>query len=750
MINLKQAEEAHPTPGRTLMRRRELLMSAAAITASFAGRTVFGQACPGQRAAVVIGVNRASASNLPILKAAVSGAEEVSDWLMTQNFDVKLFTDKNKPVKTHEIIDAIRALVECGTITELVVYFSGHGFVNNYAEHWLLSEAPDVNQNEAVNLYMSWYAARWSGISNVIFISDACRSTINSLGATSVIGQCIFPPKFKSPSDVDQFLATRVGNPAWEVNWSESVLNYQAIYTASFLSAFVHPTEDMIATVDGVKVVPNRKLKDYLDRDVPKRAHAKSITLEQHPESLIVCRDTIYIGRVSAAAAAAAPPPPPQAIVTIQDVANDAIAGAHGGVGPVTPERGSATQIANVALKSGFLDAQQRILAAQTHQLEQVETKLVLPSDVLFPSGGYQLSSNGKQALNQSMQNLQNPSYAKIVVNGYTDNKPIGPALQRQGISDSLVLSTRQASAVATFLESKGVNPNIISARGFGDTHPVGANDTPGGRAQNRRIEIALVPVQERFETGIGFSISGARVTRVAATSGIRAEILNPGDGDRPTHVEIKPENRRAGSVALQFADGSGTVVAALANFVGTVAVQSGRVMNVSYVPAQNSDRWSAYQRQLSDLNRLRAAVAVAAKFGAFRVQNESEAARLAAEVRVEKWIDPTLGIYAAYAYDQAGIHDQVRSVSAFMREDLGTDIFDVAMLSDNLTGSEVDAGRVAPFCPTLSQGWNLIKLKQIHLSPVVTEAGKHLVQALWTTFDRDGMDIIMNSNLWG
>jgi outer membrane protein OmpA-like peptidoglycan-associated protein len=42
------------------------------------------------------------------------------------------------------------------------------------------------------------------------------------------------------------------------------------------------------------------------------------------------------------------------------------------------------------------------------------------------------------------------------------------------------------------YLTSQGVNPNIISAKGFGDTHAVAANDTPGGRAQNRRIEIVM------------------------------------------------------------------------------------------------------------------------------------------------------------------------------------------------------------------------------------------------------------------
>jgi chemotaxis protein MotB len=42
------------------------------------------------------------------------------------------------------------------------------------------------------------------------------------------------------------------------------------------------------------------------------------------------------------------------------------------------------------------------------------------------------------------------------------------------------------------YLTSKGVNPAIISAKGRGDQHPIAANDTPQGRAQNRRIEVVV------------------------------------------------------------------------------------------------------------------------------------------------------------------------------------------------------------------------------------------------------------------
>jgi chemotaxis protein MotB len=128
---------------------------------------------------------------------------------------------------------------------------------------------------------------------------------------------------------------------------------------------------------------------------------------------------------------------------------------------------------------------------AQIAKMQQ-EQKWVVAGDVLFPEGGYQLSPNGKQALNQYVPRLQSLQNATVVVYGYTDNLPVGPALQRAGIANNIDLSSRRADNVVAYLNSQGVNPNIISAKGFGDTHSVAPNDTPQGRAQNRRIEIVL------------------------------------------------------------------------------------------------------------------------------------------------------------------------------------------------------------------------------------------------------------------
>jgi chemotaxis protein MotB len=140
------------------------------------------------------------------------------------------------------------------------------------------------------------------------------------------------------------------------------------------------------------------------------------------------------------------------------------------------------------------LQAARAQAAAEQSQIAkmQQEQKWVVAGDVLFPEGGYQLSANGKQALNQYVPQLQGLRNAKVVVYGYTDNLPVGPPLQHAGIANNIDLSSRRADNVVAYLTSQGVNPNIISAKGFGDTHPVASNDTSQGRAQNRRIEIVL------------------------------------------------------------------------------------------------------------------------------------------------------------------------------------------------------------------------------------------------------------------
>src|SRR5271169_3407358 len=118
--------------------------------------------------------------------------------------------------------------------------------------------------------------------------------------------------------------------------------------------------------------------------------------------------------------------------------------------------------------------------------------KYTVNSDQLYPSGGYQMSERGKQIIAGFAAKLAPTQQNKILVSGYTDNAPIGPALQRQGITSNEILSQKRAENVMEYIVSQGVKPDLISAEGFGDTNPVAPNDTPQGRAQNRRVELSL------------------------------------------------------------------------------------------------------------------------------------------------------------------------------------------------------------------------------------------------------------------
>jgi len=102
--------------------------------------------------------------------------------------------------------------------------------------------------------------------------------------------------------------------------------------------------------------------------------------------------------------------------------------------------------------------------------------------------------ADAKAQITRLAQKLASTQQNKLVVNGYTDNTPVGPGLQRQGITSNDILSQKRAEDVMQYMISQGVKSDLISAHGYGDADPVASNDTPKGRAQNRRVEITLAP----------------------------------------------------------------------------------------------------------------------------------------------------------------------------------------------------------------------------------------------------------------
>ena len=133
-------------------------------------------------------------------------------------------------------------------------------------------------------------------------------------------------------------------------------------------------------------------------------------------------------------------------------------------------------------------------LSSQQMHIERLQNaiKVTVNDQLLFPSGEWQMPATAQQIIGKMVPILAPMQQTKIMVNGYTDNVPVGPGLIRQGITSNLVLSQQRADNVMNFMTSQGVNPSLVSAHGFGAADPVASNDTAAGRAQNRRAELTL------------------------------------------------------------------------------------------------------------------------------------------------------------------------------------------------------------------------------------------------------------------
>ncbi len=80
-----------------------------------------------------------------------------------------------------------------------------------------------------------------------------------------------------------------------------------------------------------------------------------------------------------------------------------------------------------------------------------------------------------------------------VVIEGHTDNQKIGPACRQKGVKDNVELSFKRAEAVRQWFIDHGIEPSRLQVKGYGDTRPVAPNDTPEGRAKNRRIELRCI-----------------------------------------------------------------------------------------------------------------------------------------------------------------------------------------------------------------------------------------------------------------
>ena len=121
--------------------------------------------------------------------------------------------------------------------------------------------------------------------------------------------------------------------------------------------------------------------------------------------------------------------------------------------------------------------------------------KVILQGEVLFDSGSDALKPEGERLMSDMGRNLAALLDAEanqmVLVGGHTDDKPI-----HGRFASNWELSAARALAVSRVLIQAGVSPARVVASGFGEHHPRASNQDDPGRAQNRRIEVLLVPIR--------------------------------------------------------------------------------------------------------------------------------------------------------------------------------------------------------------------------------------------------------------
>jgi chemotaxis protein MotB len=134
----------------------------------------------------------------------------------------------------------------------------------------------------------------------------------------------------------------------------------------------------------------------------------------------------------------------------------------------------------------------QTLIDAGTLDVKIVDGRMVvaLASDVLFASGSAALSMDGRAAVDEVARVLASIPERRFQVEGHTDNVPIKTA---QFPSNWELAATRALTVLKAMVDA-GLPATRVSAASFGDAKPAADNATPEGKAQNRRIEIVVVP----------------------------------------------------------------------------------------------------------------------------------------------------------------------------------------------------------------------------------------------------------------
>ncbi|MCZ8536925.1 flagellar motor protein MotB [Paenisporosarcina quisquiliarum] len=119
---------------------------------------------------------------------------------------------------------------------------------------------------------------------------------------------------------------------------------------------------------------------------------------------------------------------------------------------------------------------------------------LKIKEGVLYPSGSADINEVSRTIAVEISNLLVTDPPRNIFIDGHTDNIP---ANSKEFPSNWELSAARAINFMKILLENKQLDPKVFSATGYGEYHPVTTNDTPEGRAENRRVEVLISPYKQ-------------------------------------------------------------------------------------------------------------------------------------------------------------------------------------------------------------------------------------------------------------
>jgi caspase domain-containing protein len=709
-----------------------------------------------RRVAVIIGIE--NTVGMRALPGAVQGAREMADWAHGEGWEIVYLTDEGDKVVTRTaILGEIQTLVESRTVSQLLLFFAGHGQCWGLdSDFWILSGGTrDVDAG--ISVHGSITLARQSGIPEIAVFADACRLVGQANDAAlKLISGPIFPPgDVARQGNVDQFYATLPTQAAQELqrrttagatreqaesDLSTAIVEANGMFTECLLNALRGNDKRAKSRLpNGRIVVGSERLAEALKFSLPRATGPLPGGFAQTPD----CRpeSNQVLAEVQAATEC-------QLVIEARLTDGSPADGTrlevlrYDGQSPTKPfitEARVNSWSVSKNLAWGNVYGVQAELADHLQDPESPNPLQYMAGDetvkvTMVPEG--RPPSTLRSPVDSILERADLPVTDLGVDTAYVlapDGERLGRA-PGEGVFSVVNIDRLTGDVLRTeqYLR-EGDKPFV--------TPPASSDET--ARAIG---EAAALPGRRGFETKTGLSITGVPSVEVYAPDS-QPETFKE---NRMIHVRCASQTS---SLIVDLGEDRYAALACFEQFVGRVRVGPLGVENLLYLPAvvtEDAVTELGDDRETKQVQTALAVAEAAARNGRFEIAID-ETGPVAKILSQSTHWNPLYGVFAAYGYHQAGNRDAIYELIDHFVNTRQAVPFDVVMLS-GVDPSEIPTG-VAPGYPLLTEGWTYL---DPDLHPAVAAAQRSMAPTLWATIVGDAGRLLGEAvaqgklDLWG